>query len=455
MPYLEADELTDIAEYYMTGRQDAKANEAIRAAIRMHPDSVDPQIFLARQKMYYDQLDEARAIIDGISEQDDCEILYIRAEILIKENRVNEASDFLLAEMKQMQDCLDSYTYECLSIFMDYDLWEMADEWWNRLLDIDPENPQLPIMKAEILMGLDDYEEALPMLQEILDNEPYNSEAWNLLAETYVALDMYSKALEASDFSLAINPQDSNALLMKGNAYMNDERMGDAIECYTRYLELQPDDFNVEISLGLCYSSEERHKEVLDLLDRAEQNAMRLRNKNAELTQVYQMRAYSLSRLERTAEAIAAIDQAIKLADDGQAWRLDLTKADIYLLSKQMKQAEACFLNAIEKSTEKGDTLFNIALIYSNQGYEDYAIELLDDVWTLFGTQDGKFVVPYLANCYMHKKDMENFLTYLKMAPYCDREATILLFRDRFPGIAPEDYYAYAYKEIYGIFPKE
>ena len=33
VPYMEADELTDIAEYYMTGKQDAKANQAIKAAI--------------------------------------------------------------------------------------------------------------------------------------------------------------------------------------------------------------------------------------------------------------------------------------------------------------------------------------------------------------------------------------------------------------------------------------
>ena len=74
VPYFEADELTDIAEYYMTDKQDAKADQAIQAAIRMHPDSVDPQIFLARQKMFYGQFDEARAIIEAISEQEDTEV---------------------------------------------------------------------------------------------------------------------------------------------------------------------------------------------------------------------------------------------------------------------------------------------------------------------------------------------------------------------------------------------
>ena len=104
VPYMEADELTDIAEYYMTGKQDAKASQAIKAAIDMHPDSVDPQIFLARQKMFYGQLDEARSIIDAITEQDDMEVIYIRAELFIKEGLANEASDFLYKQMAEMQD---------------------------------------------------------------------------------------------------------------------------------------------------------------------------------------------------------------------------------------------------------------------------------------------------------------------------------------------------------------
>ena len=167
------------------------------------------------------------------------------------------------------------------------------------------------------------------------------------------------------------------------------------------------------------------------------------------------MRAYALSHLGRTAEAVSAIEEARKLCDEAQAWRLDISQADIYLQCKKMKQAEEYFAAALKNSPEKGETLFNIALLYSNAGYDDCAIELLDDVWTLFGTQEGKFVVPYLANCFLRNNDMERFLEHLKLAPYCDREATILLFRDRFPGIAPEDYYAYAYKEIYGVFPKQ
>ncbi len=454
VPYLEADELTDIAEYYMTGKQDAKANQAIRAAIDMHPDSAPPQIFLARQKMFYGQLEEAKNIARSITEQEDIEVIYLKAELLLSENRATEASDFLLGQMELVQDCTEDYFYDCTRIFMDYDQWELAGEWLEWLGETNPTHPRIPIMEAEIQMGLDNYEDALPKLQETVDREPYDSEAWNLLAETYIALGKYPEAQEAADYALAINPQDNTALLMKANAYMHDEQMAEAIELYTKYLEAQSDDLSVQISLALCLTNEERYKEVMPLLEKAEQYARKLPGRETDLPQIYQIRAFALSRLNRTHEALSALSKARALGPgEGLAWKYDLTEADIRLHAGQTKQAEELFASALEKSPEQSETLFNIALTYSNAGYNDVAIDLLEDVWTIFGTQEGKFVVPYLANCYLKENDMDNFLGYLKLAPFCDRKATMYLFRDRFPDTAPEDYYAYAYKEVYGISP--
>ena len=455
VPYLEADELTDIAEYYMSGKQDAKANQAIQAAIDMHPDSVDPQIFLARQKMFYGQLDEARKIIEAITEQEDCEVIYIKAELLIKEGHTEEASKYLFKQIELMQDSLDTYLYDCTSIFMDYDQWPYAEEWLERLKEAYPNHPRIPIMEGETLMGLSKFERALEMLKAILDEEPYDSEAWNLLAETNVALEKYPEAKEAADYSLAINPMDSSALLMKANACMHDNQMSEAIELYTMYLSLQPDDISVHISLVLCYYAEERYKETLPLLEKAEQYALKQPEREADLSQILQLRAFTLSHLDRFSEAIATIEKAREYCEESLLWKCDLTQADIYLQNKELTLAEKYFSDALAKSPEQAETLFNIALSYSNAGYNDAAIDLLDDVWTLYGGQEGKFVVPYLANCYLRKNDMDNFLFYLKLAPSCDREATYQLFHDRYPNLAPEDYYAFAYKEVHGTSPQQ
>ena len=50
--YLEADELTDIAEYYLVQNDTDKAMACIQYALNIHPGSIDPLIFLARQKMF-------------------------------------------------------------------------------------------------------------------------------------------------------------------------------------------------------------------------------------------------------------------------------------------------------------------------------------------------------------------------------------------------------------------
>ena len=44
--YLEADELTDIAEYYLVQNDTDKAMACIQYALNIHPGSIDPLIFL-------------------------------------------------------------------------------------------------------------------------------------------------------------------------------------------------------------------------------------------------------------------------------------------------------------------------------------------------------------------------------------------------------------------------
>lgn len=49
--YFEADELTDIAEYYASKGRHKDADKAINLAIQLHPDNIDALIFQARSLM--------------------------------------------------------------------------------------------------------------------------------------------------------------------------------------------------------------------------------------------------------------------------------------------------------------------------------------------------------------------------------------------------------------------
>ena len=58
--YFEADELTDIAEYYASKGRHKDADKAINLAIQLHPDNIDALIFRARSLMLLGKKEEAQ-----------------------------------------------------------------------------------------------------------------------------------------------------------------------------------------------------------------------------------------------------------------------------------------------------------------------------------------------------------------------------------------------------------
>ena len=72
--YLDADVLTDIADYYDHHHQTKKAIETIDYAIRLFPDSVLPLAFRARMAlMLEDSIDGAKHFLSLITDKDSLE----------------------------------------------------------------------------------------------------------------------------------------------------------------------------------------------------------------------------------------------------------------------------------------------------------------------------------------------------------------------------------------------
>ena len=77
----DSETLTDIAEYYAMNQRMDDADRCIQYALSFYPDSVDPQIFLSRQQMFFGQRAEAWRICNAITDQDDREVIFLRAEL--------------------------------------------------------------------------------------------------------------------------------------------------------------------------------------------------------------------------------------------------------------------------------------------------------------------------------------------------------------------------------------
>ena len=94
--YFESQELTDIAEYYYSHGKLKEAIAALDYAIRLHPGSALPLVFRGRMALIDEKnADLACKYVGQISDQTDLDCIYLKAEIMIVGDEVEESDRFL------------------------------------------------------------------------------------------------------------------------------------------------------------------------------------------------------------------------------------------------------------------------------------------------------------------------------------------------------------------------
>ena len=89
--YFDAEELTDIAEYYASQGEEQKAEDAIDLALRLHPTNTDALVFKSRSLCIKGKLSEAYQIMNLIEDPSDREVQFLKADLLMEERRLEEA----------------------------------------------------------------------------------------------------------------------------------------------------------------------------------------------------------------------------------------------------------------------------------------------------------------------------------------------------------------------------
>ena len=452
MLYLDADELTDIAEYYMLLHEEEKADQAIQLATELHPESVDPQIFLARQQMFHGNLDEAHRICDSITDQTDQEVAFLKAELLIREDKAREASQLLETTYDQVSEQRALFLCDAAGVFLDYALWDIAREWAERLKREYPTYKKGQFVMADVLFSQGETQQAIDTLNQLLDTDPYYVEAWNLLAEAQSAADQFSEALESIEYVLAIEDNNRQALLTKAHCLFQLEEVEQAHQIYQQLLAADPHDDTVYYFDALCLSHLERYDEAAAALDKANDAG---RGMSSEQLNIYLHQAYVESKLHHPQKAIHALKQAQEINTEGEAFNYHLLLGQIYLENDQATKAAKHFSEALETSEDPKNTMLLIGMAYGETMHYAEGAHVLSTLLRLYGADEGKAAIPYLAYCYYHLNDTENYLRYLRLAATVSRETTEYLFSPVFPGVAPEDYYHYAFQSVYGHFPDE
>ncbi len=447
--YMDADEFTDIAEYYMVNNQEQKALDAINLAVQLHPNSIDPQVFLARHEMFRNNLKKAYEICDAIPEQKDNEVLYLRAELLIREEKL-KAAETVLEEGLGMAEEPEQFMYDSTVIFMDYMLWKQAERWCNRLKKECPSYPGLESLEAEILVVTARYDEAKILLNAMLDQNPYNSRAWHMLAESHCSTEAYEEAIEACEYALAIDERDFRALSLIANAYYHRGEYEVAHEYFTKALKEESDDVLHHMD-AICLFQMGNFEEASDHLKIAGQMIINDENKKIY---VAMQRALVEARLHNMDKAVRILEQVKKSINDRQLKHdFEVLYGQVLLENDALRRARNHFKKAFECTTDPEKTAVVIGLVFFEKGYYAEAVDMLASVADNPETEMSDYMLPYLAMCYRNLEIDDEYLLHLRLASIEVPELTEHLFKDIYPGVSPIEYPIYAFKEIYGTFP--
>ncbi len=450
--YMDADDLTDIAEYYMVHGRREEADRAIELAVSLHPDSIDPQVFLSRQEMFQNNLEEAHRICDAIIDQQDREVQFLNAELMIREQEAEKAVSYLREISEDITDERDYFLYDCACIFLDYSLWEEARVFASILEQDYPDFQKLKELKADIFANMGEYESAIPILQDIIDDSPYNVYAWNLLAESQLTAEQFNEAMDSVEYVFAIDPENQRAKITKANCFFHLNVPERAHELYREYLAENPKDDVIYFLDSVCLSAMERYQEASDSLRKANEAG---EGYSQEQFHIYLQQMYVESKLKHYDLAMEALDKANAMCIDDAGFEYYLLRGQVCLENGKGKEAEEAFAQAMRESKDPANTKAMIGIAYEECARFEEAATILQDVVNASDEDIVSTAIPYLAYSYYKSGRIQNYLSTLKRAVQMNRETTQFLFGQQFPDALPEDYYLYAYKNVYGAYPEE
>ena len=454
--YMDADELTDVAEYYSMVKQDeAAADEVIDFALQLHPDAVDPQIFKARQFMLQGDTEHALQVCDAIEDQQHREVFFLRAELLVRNEKLEDAATLLQDARQQMDEDMDYFLYDSAYIFIDYRQFEWALLFANDLEEMAPDWYKTWQLQADVQLGLENYAVALRYIERMLDVDPFSTESWNWRAEAYCGDNEYSEAMNSIEYALAIEPENERAMQLKAWVLLQQGNTADAHQLYLKEIEKAPDNEQNWLYDSYCLLDTEELDDALAAIEKAEALADGV---SPDQITIYEQHAQILSRRGEVEAAISYLDKAEwESVSDTEPADFDLLRARVFAENQRPADAVEMIERAYTKVDEEQqeDIYYRAGLLLFDTGYYEAAKNIFGEFLNHHTDPKEQAVDhAYLAYCAMMLKNDDDALQHIRQAQDAPEQLREL-FEDEFPNVEPADYYDYYYYRTYGHWPQD
>ena len=494
--YLDADDFADIADYYLNIDRPRLAMKAIEEGLSLHPDDEVLLIVEGAAYIYQRKFVEAEQVLKTLDDQNS-DVQYQLAQIQYAKYHNTEKAERIWREWMKLEsgnNPSEEQQRECyihiLSSMTDLLPEQQCDmdavrRWIREYIDrFQPlgrydEDVQL----ADICRDNEQADLMCEVLAQVLEEQPYLPKGWSNLALAQYMQQHYDQALESCDFALAVNPQDLDALLTKAHSLYSMGEKRACKPCFKEYLDKGGDAVQIipyAESLFFDGEKEEAQKQLEKLYSHYEKKRMdmmagvadgkttplsdkKARRKKKELDEFLSLYGKVLTDISDLYHQNELFEMSILINE--QLTKVFKHNAEAYfmlgvnhLALSQYEDASRNFANALQYADDQVMMGLDIALTFVLNGFDKFALEVLNAVCQIADSSDSPFVknIPAAKSlAYLKLGYTDQFLKNFKIACQETPQLVESVYEGYFPANLPVTQWSdYAEKEVNTLMAK-
>ncbi|TFG01796.1 MAG: tetratricopeptide repeat protein, partial [Promethearchaeota archaeon] len=341
----------------------------------------------------------------GIEKRTNASLKSHKVQILMKLGEKENALKLIEENLSQNQNDLTFLRLMCLYNIVDQkcymDTWKEVFNAINNLIEDDPNNEELKILKSILLFCNSKYKGARNLIDEYIDFNPLHKKpsihtsAYFVLVYSYIAEGKFQKALEIANLILILYPNNPKSYLIKA-----------VVIGYSLIFNNQNKDINSEIFQALIYKAISldpiksnqalylQYESIIlaevDELNKAIEIIDQAINLFPERSSFPMKKAYLLTNSDMEKKALELLDELI-VRFPSRRVELYRWKSFIFFKIKDFEKGLDALNNIIDLAPEDKKTLNNKALILAKLNKRKEALETIEHVVSLFPEDGNSF----------------------------------------------------------------
>lgn len=249
--YMEPSVLMDIEEYYEKKGKRYEAEQLMRFAEKLHPDSEEVLVVKGYRARAMGNWSEGLKIIRSIPNQQNRDVQLFYAEWDVASGKLNDAE-------KRVEDCLpsnmekDDYDWylDLGEMFLDYGFTQRALKYLQQIPQNYALRSRVDELIADAFFQLQMYDKSIEAANKLIDANPYDANTWTQLADIQQKCKKYNDCIQSCDYALAIDGSNQRAMSLKVFATFAIPDYKKGLSLCMDYMRKIPNDYSIRMYAG-------------------------------------------------------------------------------------------------------------------------------------------------------------------------------------------------------------